>query len=160
MLSRRVELSKGQVLTARSDHRRITTTTTTALEAAAGEGRKKGKRKRRRKKTPAVPAKDPIKVSQEEQLEIDDNETDESEMLTKQDMALIGELAKFEFQTDKEMTMGVLDDDSKAASSSEGGGGSSDPFTRYQGSAEKEADGGGTRSHGTGKGWGKRQDQA
>lgn len=128
--SNKVVVSLGGIehatgLTARSDHRRRRTTTTTTLEAAAGEGRKKGKRKRRRKKPPAVPAKDPVKVSREELLEIDDNDRDESEMMTKEDMALIGEVAKFEFQTDKEMAMGVIDDDPKAASNSGGGGSSS-----------------------------------
>jgi len=100
------------------EHRK---TTTTILAAAAGEGSNKGKRKRRRKKPPAVPAKDPVKVSSAEQLEMDDNDIAESELLTKEDMALIGEVAKFEFQTDKEMAMGVVNDDSKAASISGGG---------------------------------------
>jgi len=95
--------------------------TTTIL--AATEGSKKSKRKRRRKKPPAAPAEDPVKVSQEKveglvREEVDDDDDDEPEMLTKEDMAVIGDVAKFEFQMDKEIAMGVIDDDTKAASDS------------------------------------------
>jgi len=91
--------------------------------AAATEGSKKSKRKRRRKKPPAAPAEDPVKVSQEKveglvREEVDDDDDDEPEMLTKEDMAVIGDVAKFEFQMDKEIAMGVIDDDTKAASDS------------------------------------------
>jgi hypothetical protein len=82
----------------------------TVLYAAAAAGNEK--RKRRRKKPPAAPAQDPVKVSQEIVEGIPDNsfDDDDEEALIKQDLAAISEIARFEFQTDKEITMGVVPD--------------------------------------------------
>ena len=92
------------------------TTQTTILAATTGDN-KKTKRKRRRKKPPAVPDQDPVKVSQQETVEgvgrsssSSESDDGESEMLTPKDIAVIGDVAKFEFQTDKEMAMGFVAD--------------------------------------------------
>jgi len=92
------------------------TTQTTILAATTGDN-KKTKRKRRRKKPPAVPDQDPVKVSQQETVEgvgrsssSSESDDEEPEMLTPKDIAVIGDVAKFEFQTDKEMAMGFVAD--------------------------------------------------
>lgn len=74
--------------------------------------------------TPAVPLMDPVKVSSPEPGKVDaidgllmDEEEAENTVLSKSDVALIDEIAKFEFQTDKDFSLraALLDDDSKAA---------------------------------------------
>ena len=101
-----------------------TTTTTTALAASSESNERSSKKKRRRKKPAAVPLMDPVIVSSPEPGEVDavdallmDEEDAENTGLTKKEMALIDEIAKFEFQTDKELSMrgALLDDDSISA---------------------------------------------
>jgi hypothetical protein len=74
----------------------------TALWATTGAGDKNkgGKRKRRRRKRPAgVPAQDPVRVAA-------DVEEEEEEIRSALDVTVDDDVA-FEFQTDKELTMGV-----------------------------------------------------
>lgn len=88
---------------------RITPSALTPLSATGKKG--SSKRRRRRKKPPAAPAQDPVKVSQPTIVE--GLEQEDEEGLTKaddDDLAVISDVAKFEFQTDKELTMGVVQD--------------------------------------------------
>lgn len=82
----------------------------TSILAASASGN--GERKKRRRKKPlAVPAQDPVKVSHEIiEGDDDDDDDDESDVdrSTKQDLAAISEIARFEFQTDKESAMGLI----------------------------------------------------
>lgn len=99
-----------------------TTKTPTVLAAAVQSGGEK--KKRRRKKPPAAPAQDPVKVSQEAvegggDEGFDDDFDDDEVALTKKDLATISEVARFEFQTDKEISMGLLQDMEVTSSSSQ-----------------------------------------
>jgi hypothetical protein len=89
----------------------------TVLEATG-----KGSKRRRRKSPPGTPTEDPIKVSQEkieiiggdtdkklQNLSVDDDDDDDTTELAtrKDDIAVLNEIAKFEFQTDKEISMSI-----------------------------------------------------
>jgi hypothetical protein len=94
----------------------------------------KSNKRRRRKSPPAVPGKDPIKISQEKieivdgnnimQVADDDDDdddgdyTDEQVKMNNKDLLMLNEIARFEFQKDKEMTMGIPDDTKLSLSSS------------------------------------------
>lgn len=78
-------------------------------------------KRRRRKTPPTVPPKDPVKTSQENieglskksinfiQDDVDDDDDNNDEQSKKIDLQLMNEIAKFEFQKDKEITMGIKD---------------------------------------------------
>jgi hypothetical protein len=78
--------------------------------AAATDGEKK---KRRRKKPPAVPIQDPVKVSLEV---VEGLIEDETQPLTEADLSTISDIARFEFQNDKAMSMSILTEDLDIAS--------------------------------------------
>ena len=101
------------------------TTTTTQLYATNN----KDSKRRRRKSPPGTPTKDPIKISQEKieildsnvgQLTNDDDYEDDDEANNekkfKDDLLMLNEIASFEFQKDKEMTMGLKDLDTSSSS--------------------------------------------
>ena len=127
LLSRPLVATCGTV-SRTSTYNQPPSTTTTVLAASAGNNERTGKKKRRRKQPPAVPLMDPVKVSSPEPGEVAamddllmDEEEPENTVLTKSDVALIDEIAKFEFQTDKDFSMRaavLLDDDSQTAANS------------------------------------------
>lgn len=101
-----------------------TTTPTTIAFAAAQDGENGGKRKRRRKSPPASPSDDPVQVSREIVEDVDDVDDadgeDDAMAMTKEDLAAISEIARYEFQTDKKMgiSRGMEVASSQATSSS------------------------------------------
>lgn len=107
----------------------ITRTTISTTQLGATDNME-GKRKRRRKSPPGAPTKDPIKVSQEkiDGLKDDtikqgienDNDDDDVELKTRKDLSMLNEIARFEFQKDKELSMAIQDDYTSETTSTSG----------------------------------------